>query len=336
MSNISCPALYYFDDLSYNTNFILAMVYIYIAVVTSIVNLLLIASLISTKQALSNTSNILIVCLSVIDSLNGTLNVPLFAVVRFIYQKEASCTILAASLSINMFLVYLSAGIVILIAIDRYLHMRTSLERRKSIIMKLFTGKWIILPLSIVTFVSASISTLSMLLQEFGFIGIITTTVFVTLLQLTLVLGISSLYIRGYFKIRAFVRTNPVYNDAAQHSQVDEDKSRKVTTNAKRKEPLYLRNLQKTVLMLVIALMVTYTPYIISAAARAMLLLLGKETKAISIFCEIAVIIFYCNFTIDCLIIFKMNKTARSWALKRIKCWESDQDSHPTLLNRFI
>ena len=322
MTKKLCSTLFnYFQEQSYDTNIGLASAYICIAIMTVVVNLLLIIAMIGSKQALKNTSNVLITVMSCVDLINGLVSMPIFAIRRFIHQK-INCLYTVLAQSLTTFLMYQSCLVVILIAIDRYLHMSTSLTRKKSFVLMLFNGKWIIFPIFCTTALSTAVSSIHLIIEEYGNMRIVVIIALglVTLAPLLLIIVTSALYIRGYLKIRDFVRRNPVYNDYTCQSKAVEEEGGKVTLESKNKKPTYLRKLQKTVLMLLIALMVTYTPYVIFAAIRAALSFVGEEPNAILIVGDVSVLIFLCSFAINSLIIFKMNKAARSWLLKRIKC----------------
>ena len=312
--------LQYFEQLSLNFNLSQTILYMCIATITVIANLLLIIAMFGSKQAFSNSSNVLITVMSCIDFINGLVSMPMLAIVRLMLQQKDMCFLASASQFITVFLAYHSALIVTLIAIDRYLHMGTTFAQRKSAIKKIFSGKWIILPILCVTVLSAIISATHVILKEVGDIGIIITIVLVTLTKLILIPGVAVLYIRGYLKIREFVINNPVYNDSACLSQTIKDSSNTFGTSSKTRKPAYLRNLQKTVCMLIITLLVTYMPYTFTATARTIFLIQGKESKALLICYDITILIFFCNFSMNSFIILKMNKKARSWLVKKLKC----------------
>ena len=326
MGAVTCVTLlFYFDRLTYTTNSVFASIYIGIATITLSVNLLLIAAMVRTKQAFSNTSSTLIICVSAVDSLSGALSLPLYSSVRFTYKKLRNCTLASTGQLAGIFLAHLSFSIVILMAIDRYLHMRTSLNAKRSILMKLFTGKWIILPLVTATMVSMLASVSYLITNDLENVGGMTTFVFVNIAKLGLVPGIAILYIIGYNRVRKFVRKNPVYNQPASGTRIGNEP---VTTAEPKGRPIipgYLRNLQKTVLMLIVALLFTYIPFTVADVVLMRYFLSNKQTNAIVMFYDIANILFLSGFTLNSLIIFKMNRKARTWVTQKIFCGAASQ-----------
>ena len=321
MNDTNCSTLlFYFDRLSQTTNAALAITYLCMAVITVAINLLLLAAMVATKQAFSNTSNIFITCLCVIDSLNGAVALPLFSMVRLKYNTLESCILPVVSQINGMFLAYLSLSIIILIAIDRYLHMRTSFNNRTSIFMKLFSGKMIILLLVGITAFAALAAISYLIPSEAGNSGSITKLIVVSIVKLVCIPGTAILYMRGYYRVRAFVRSNPVYNVSKFETQLSPESTKKIKPKTKQATPAYLRNLQKTVLMLIISLVVTYIPFTIANTMHALFYFKNKKSRAVLLFYDTAALFFMCSFTLNSLIIFKMNGKARDWVFKIIQC----------------
>ena len=334
MSIDSCITIFqHFEQLSFNVNLSQTILYMCIAIITVIVNLLLILAMVGSKQVWSNSSNVLITFMSCVDFINGLMSMPFLAIVRLKRLEKDMCSLKNASQIILVFLAYQSTFIVIMIAIDRYLHMRTTFAKRRSAIMKIFSGKWIILPILCATVLSAAISAIPMILSKLGNTGIIITLVLVTLTKCVFIIGIAILYIRGYLKIREFVRNNPVYNDSACLPQTNKDSSNNSRVSSKTTRPPYLRSLQKTVYLLIIALLACYVPYTFAATARTIFLIQGKESMALLICYDITIFIYFCNFSINSLIVLKMNKKARSWLAKKIKCCRIDENEDISMSN---
>ena len=329
--------LFYFDQLSRTTNNALASIYIGMAVITSSVNLTLMVAMLRTNQAFSNTSNTLIICVSAIDALNGAISLPLYSYVRFTFEQLKSCTLTSAGQVIGMFLAYLSFSIVILMAIDRYLHMRTSLEARRSTIAKLFDGKWIVFPLIWAALFSIVAAVSYLVTIDWRSTGSIIAIGLISIAKLIIIPGIATLYITGYIRVRKFVCKNPVYSasasgiksetEATQRTESIATKTTIATTTIARTTtktstvviPRYLKNLQKTVLLLVVSLLFTYIPYNIAKLVHVTYFLSKKQAKSVLVFYDIANILFISSFTLNSLIIFKMNKKARGWVIRQIQ-----------------
>lgn len=298
------------DDLSQITNNFVAVVYIFMSVITIIVNLLLIAAMIWTKQASLNTSNILIMFMSSADVLNGALSFPLLAAVRL--QHFKSCSLKIASEITTTFLGYLSSMAIVLLAFDRYLHIRTTVPLRESFLRKLFKRKRLVIPILAITVFSMSMSLLFWQFSKTGYTGKVSIGCAVIALKVTSICTIAIFYVKGYRKVRRFVRTNPIYNSGIENAGLN------TRSESTKKEPVYLRSLQKTVALLVIALMATYIPQFATQSARVILILMGKQYEELLIVTEIFNALLLFNSTFNSLIIFKMNKKARSWVYRQM------------------
>ena len=310
------------DNLSQETNNFVAVVYIFMSVITIVVNLLLIAAMVRTKQASHNTSNVLIMFMSCADVLNGTMSFPLLAAVRLHHFK--SCSLKIVSEIATTFLGYLSSMAIVLLAFDRYLHIRTTVPLRESFIRKLFKRKRLIIPILAITVFSILMSILFWLFNNTGYRGKIGIGCVVIALKVTSICTITIFYIKGYRKVRRFVKTNPIYNSDIQNAGVSIANWQSGRSESTKKEPEYLRNLQKTVALLVIALMATYIPQFVTQTARVILLLMGKQYEELLIVTEIFNILLFFNSTFNSLIIFKMNKKARSWVYRHINVFTND------------
>ena len=321
----NCSALPDLENISCKSRSVLEILYIALAPVTLIVNCLLMTAMIGTKQALSNTSNILIMFMSVFNTISATVSMPLLALVFSSYR--VTTTLVIASQFIGSFLFFLSSLVMILMAVDRYLHMDASLTTRRSMLRKLFTRKWIAVPLAMCIASSLLISVASIKLFTFGNISIIIILVLLAVLNLILMPGIAALYIRGYIRVKKFAQQNPVYCNARQPCI---ENSQTVHVSSTDFKPAYVRNLQKTVLSLIIALMITHTPFAIAAIMLPIFHLIGKQPTALLIIYDIITLIYYHHFLVNGLIVFKMNKKARSWLLRpvyRVIFWSHLQRS---------
>ena len=322
MTNQICATvLHYFNQLPLSVNRAVSIAYISLAVTTTSANLALLSAMAGTKQIFSNTSNVLITSMSIVNFLIGFVSLPLLAYGRLNNHSFNDCPLQSATQFISIFLTYCSSEIVIIISIDRFLHMRTSLARR-SFMLKLFNGRCILLPLLLANLFSLSCALSYMMLRKLGRTGIVITVSITTCLAFIAVPGISTLYMRGYCKVRSFVRKNPVYTDASCHSAHPVGAKRNESiSSSKTATPTYLRRLQKTVFVLVTVLIVTYVPYSITAAAHALhIATASEEAIGFLIWYDLTILLFLSNFTLNSLVVFKMNRRAYSWLLRRVRC----------------
>ena len=306
------------DSLPTTINTSVAVVYLLMAVTTIAVNLLLIAAMISTKQAFTNTSSKIIMFMSFADTLNGALSFPLLAAVRLWYYKD--CVVKTASEFAMTFLGYLSSMAIILLAVDRYLHIQATVPVRESFIRKLFKGRRLVIPLLSITLFSISMSILFWLFSNTGYAGKFSIGVVVIILKITSICTITIFYLKGYKKVQRFVKTNPIYNRGIENVDLSVANRHNTRSESTRKEPGYLRNLYKTVALLVATLMVTYIPHFVTQSTRVILLLMGKHCEGLLIATEVLNLLLLLNSITNSFIIFKMNKKARSWVLKKFCC----------------
>ena len=328
-----CNSLLDLDRLSCRNRSVLEVLYIALAPATVIVNCLLITAMIGTRQALSNTSHVLIMCMSVVNTLSGALSMPLMAVMMSSYTVQGTLSV--ASQFIGSFFFILSSLIMILMTIDRYLHMRTSLLKRESTFTRLFRGKWIALPLIVCIVCSVLISVASIKLHKFGVAGIIVAMVIMSVLDLMFIPGIAILYIRGYIRVKKFAQQNPVYNDPSPQTEAENSQAARVKSTEFK--PVYVRNLQKTVLLLIITLMITHTPLVLSSVMLPVFIIIGKQSNILLIIYDVLTLIYYLHFLLNGLIIFKLNRKARLWLFEKVedlKCWSVNHDRNTVSLSK--
>ena len=287
------------------------------SVITVAVNILLLMAMIATKQALINPSSIIIMFMSCADLLNGMLSFPLLAAVRLWCAKN--CFTKTLSEFITIFLGYLSSMAIVLLAIDRYLHIQTTVPLRESFARKLFKGRRLAIPMMAITVFSMTMSILFWLFHIARYEGKISIGSLVITLKITSISTITIFYIKAYNKVRRFVRTNSIYNSEFQSVETNSANKQNSPSEPSIKEPVYLRNLQKTVTVLVIALMATYIPQFVAQSVRFILLLAGQQYNELLIVTEILNAMLFCNSAVNSIIIFKMNKRARSWLFKKLK-----------------
>ncbi len=108
-----------------------------------ITNALLISSIIATNQSLKNTSNLLIVCLSIADIVLGVIFVPLVGFGNIWFDNPIICASNTAGPILQAFYFVTSSGMTLLLAVDRYLHMNPDFHMSESRVTKLFKRPWI-------------------------------------------------------------------------------------------------------------------------------------------------------------------------------------------------
>ena len=272
--------------------------------ITILINSLLVKAFIATKQVWLNTTNFLIVCLSTSDILSALIPMVLAAVWFYDPHAEYGCIFENSLLSSSACLYSCSSTLTVLIAVDRYLHMNPDIEKRSKL-LKLFDRPKIYgvvavlllpsIPGSLLTFVvSGSEETV------FGYVHIS-----MAVFEILVMSIVSILYIRAYMRIRHFTDDSPVYS------------SKTSTTR-----PQYVRNLFKSVLLLIVFQLATTGPATIANFATAVVLHLkmSKGRQALFIYTYFSFAISFVTGVANCCIIFYHNEKAKKWVFQRISC----------------
>ena len=312
---INCSDLIYLNSPYCKTNMVLGAWYAVLAPLTVTVNCLLLASMIGSKQALSNTSHKLVTCTSIISLLSGASCMPLMAMTFLPYVMNGWLPV--ALQLIGSFLFFLSSFVMVLMAVDRYIHMKASFAGRRSIFEKLLTGRLILVPLSLCVMCSALVSVASIKFHTFGNIGKMVALVVMAVCHLIFIPCIAVLYIRGYIRVKEFVQHNPVYNEPFRQGNLESSSGSSHAGTQARVRPAYVRNLQKTVLILIITLMITHTPVALAGVIFPIIYATGKQPMKLSEVIDVLSLFYYHHFIIHGLVVFKMNHRARDWLVRR-------------------
>ncbi len=110
---------------------------IYCPVIITI-KVVLIVSFFATTQCMKNTSNLIIVCLSISDCLTGEIVLPLMAIESLWFDSERHCSIVKVSLPLQYLFAGISLSMTMLLAIDRYININPNLLENEFKIEKIF------------------------------------------------------------------------------------------------------------------------------------------------------------------------------------------------------
>ena len=283
------------------------------------INAFLISSIIATNQSLRNTSNLLIVFLSISDIIFGATGVPLISIENIWKDHPIVCAMQTVGPALQVFFFNNSIGITILLAIDRYLHMNPDFHRSPSRLAKLFKRPWIFILLFTIILLSAATA----IDIHFSLVGgqkrLMITTVLSAITTLVAMIIIVGLYTRGYMRIRRHVAENPVYANRGPNEE----------------SPEYLKELFKTVLLLLIALTVSTLPVIITSLTISLAYFTGSGPSS-SVVVEsylLAPFLVYTNAVTNAMIIFYRNKKSWDWLKNRFSrfccCKQRGQEEQP-------
>ncbi len=132
-----CPYTYPEPYPKYASTITCAIYAIYCLVIVAI-NVILIVSFFATKQSMKNTSNLLIVCLSISDCLIGVIVIPMVIIENLWFDSVKLCSILRVSIPMRLLFCGISFIMTMLLAIDRYIHMNPNVLENESMMAKSF------------------------------------------------------------------------------------------------------------------------------------------------------------------------------------------------------
>ena len=272
-----------------------------------IANVPLMMSSIATKQSLKNTPNLLIFCMNASDSVIGAILLPVLGFEHIWYDDARTCTLRQVSLAINFAFGGNSIGMTILLAIDRYIHTNPDFHRSPSRFAKCFERPriyYVIFSTSLF-FVSQSVAAVCVMqykrIYGFYFMGF---NAFFTMVATTVFVAI---YMRGYLRIRRSVAENPIYADRGESNSQE--------------SPEYLRQLFKTVLLLLITMLATWLPvtvYTILLTIAVFGRLEFVKSDAFYVFSKTTLLFFYLNPILNALIILYRNKKSKEWVMAKL------------------
>ncbi len=123
---------YYSSNFQDKAQTAVGIIFIIYSSVIIVVNILLIVSMIATKQNLKKSSNLLIACLSIADSFTGAIMMPFLGVESIWYDSPWICLLGTISKCLQVFFSGVSMNITLLLALDRYVHMDPEFHRSPS------------------------------------------------------------------------------------------------------------------------------------------------------------------------------------------------------------
>ena len=282
-----------------------------ISVMTVLLNLITIIAFAATKEAVKNTSNLLIFCVSFVDFTYGIAIMPLYVYVMNSLDSIDICIVVKILFAGGGSLGSSSAMLKALTAVDRFLHMNPNIQNQPTRLHRIFKISNIGYIVILVVLVASTISGLGTTLATSTSTMMIVLGPGVVLCITIYVSIVTGLYIKGYRRIRTFTEESSVYQECGE-------------------QPTYVKSLYKTVLVLVLLLCVSYIPYSIAQAIiyiiYSMNLDLNIKAHAYSI--EILGLLAHTNYFTNCLAVLYFNKRAQSWIFKKFRIHAMQNDNH--------
>ncbi len=294
------------DNLTHfqiETSRIIGVISLVYSVLITTTNIILIVSMIATKQSLKHASNFLIICMSVSDTLNGVVLMAVLAVLNLWKTVPGSCLFLTTSMLLQWYFCGVSMSLTVLLALDRYLHMNPDFQTSPSKCSKLFTRPNIYITVSAVHLLTIALILTAYLLARY----IPSAVVWADQTFLVLIFLFTSffvvMYIRGYLRVRRFVVGNPIYKNREASNQNE--------------GPSYLKELFKTVLILLVTVLVAWIPiFALSVACMVANFRVYLDVDLKFVFSKTAFLFFNLNAAINALVIFYRNQKSRDWFKK--------------------
>ena len=259
---------------------------------SAILNSSLIAAFLVTKQAAINSSNILIVSISIADFLASIISMPFY--LHSLYKPLLK----SLALTITVAFYPVSEAFTMLLAMDRYMHMNPNMNK-ESKLRKIFTKPYLYIVLFLgFTQPSCIAVTLYYWPWPRSFFSIGLQSLCGNLFNIFAITGIAGMYVKGYARVRRFADDNPVYRNE----------------NGTANRPEYVRKLFKSVLILTVAMFFAYLPVTVANIALGTIMIQGETFPVqLTIWMDFAYVFVFTNCSVNCMVVFHHNDVARQW-----------------------
>ena len=259
-------------------------------------NLLLIVAFFKTKQAMSNSSNFLIMCILASDLLNGAIAVPLVSYFNFT-SEPPGCNMPPEYEAMLSFFGSTTFLLTIVLAADRYIHMNPSIERPTKC-ARIFKRPYLYVIVTLVVVSSLTYQFICVIVAGRFCLAAIKKFVDTVMLMICLLYFIFS-YIHGYLRIRKFVDNSPVYQNE--------------TNRANR--PQYVLRLHRHIMVLIISLIVGYVPLLVHKFVVGVYTFSKTEcgSSLVCIFNDVIIPVLFVSRLASPFIVLCYNKDMRTW-----------------------
>ena len=284
------------DDVHHT---VIAVLSVPLIPVTIFTNLAVIVSLVKTKHLHRSQSNLFIFALSISDCLLGVLTLPGFVMLFTIHRTTRSCILEQLIQFMVNFNAHVSGSIIILIALDRYLNLDPDLKRINGLGRWLTTASGFRISMGICVLFSVISSVVAAIDYEDRRIpDSISAAIDIILFFL-----LCGLYHRLYRKIKRFARKAHDMKLYSNHES----------------RPVYLKQVTKTVLFLLLGIAFCYLPFFIVNVTLTFVR--QKSTlKQLRFAFYLTLVILFFNSTFNALIILYRNKALFDFVTSKIFC----------------
>ena len=216
------------------------------------INLLLVISMVKTRQIIGVSKKYILV-MSISDCLLGAVTIPTSLVTFTTYGKLRSCKIEYAAIFMQQFNVHVSVYMIFLLALHRYIKLTPNFQtqRRLPLWVTSVTGSRCLIVASF--FISACHGTMST--RAFGSrIGYSIPSMLLKAQDIGLAITVSIIYIKLFFKIKKHTKTSMVWSPMRSGNKA---------TSKNVEKPRYVKKLAKTIFMILLAVSICYFPFIL-------------------------------------------------------------------------
>ena len=231
--------------LTSSENLALASVFFLTIPIMIITNLLLVISLVKTKQY-KTACNVFIIILSISDCFAGA--VPLvFMSLLYTKYTNVHCEIELAAQFTTVFTFHVSGFMILLMTIDRYFLIKPNFEKMSELVDKIFTGsgRWYLIGVAIT--VALSLAVISIVLSLTADLNIFNFVILVG--DSTGLFSIFIFYFKAYYRIQVYNKRKRLKDESTDTSQ---------TTVSKR---CYLYRFTKTLFLILLSYVICYLPF---------------------------------------------------------------------------
>ena len=289
-------------------------------------NALLVLSLVKTNQCRKSNASFLMALLGCSDCLNSLISLPLLAVIFLIYPNDTNCGLEEASFFFVLLFINTSGCLVFIVSIDRYLKLNPKLTHTGLLkLIDSFLKKpklYFVVTAALVMSFSGALGFL--LTIKFAWKNIqllsILTVAGASMAYLTL-LGGCILYARALFKLKAYERTSMVHKQP----------------NSSETGHSYFKKVAATVLLIQLALLISYLPFNIVGGMMAIIGSQGRNFVAGRLPATLAAscALIFVNGIFNALIVLYRNDKCQQWILSKLctckfeACLKKDNHRNP-------
>ena len=315
-STYRCPKLTAFTKmhtLSQTQSNILITCLAVLAPITITANSLLAFALVKTKQVTKPTSHVFIFLLCMSDIFVGAVTIPFDIIIFAKYRRVRICTLELVGNFIGQLFPHLSVNIILIIALHRYIQINPSLRE--------ITGlkKWLISKTgSVILVVLAFLSAVANGLIASYLFGSYYNRVpnwLIKAIDCVLFIVIYGLYVNLFWNVKKHTRANKVLWNA-------ENQAVKTNSGASgiNPRPTYFKKFTKTVILILIAIVLCYLPYVTIDISQGLLeqSLSQSSAQLVRFFYYMTWMFLFSNSTINAAIIIYRNDKLKAFIKEKI------------------